>query len=239
MSSIKWHYSRPLSDTELHEISHQILSEDLPLDNNIDTDVEGSDNEENFETSLPNTFENSFKRSETDLTTSTEDESAEIADNRNTPKINILQNYAIVAGSCCSDKPDTSSCNVSNDRRLRSSVLESEQVEHEEEEERNNDIQDPANRIWKKKNVETILPNYYELEGLVEAFFAECETPTDVFRKVLGDVVEDITFQSNLYSVQKNKRLNLTENELLTFIGINFLMINFLTGNIIGMAVLT
>ncbi|KAK4872085.1 hypothetical protein RN001_016209 [Aquatica leii] len=42
MSSIKWHYSRPLSDTELHEIAHQILSEDLPLDNNIDTDVEGN-----------------------------------------------------------------------------------------------------------------------------------------------------------------------------------------------------
>nr|CAH7713910.1 unnamed protein product [Callosobruchus chinensis] len=36
--------------------------------------------------------------------------------------------------------------------------------------------------------------------------------------------MELITFQSNLYSVQKNKHLNLTEKELLKFIGINFFM---------------
>ncbi|KAJ8973289.1 hypothetical protein NQ317_019596 [Molorchus minor] len=37
-------------------------------------------------------------------------------------------------------------------------------------------------------------------------------------------LVEDICFQSNLYAVQKNKRLDLTEKELLAFIGINFFM---------------
>lgn len=48
MSNIKWYYKRLLSNEELNEIADQILLEDLPLDNNIDTDVEKSDNEEKF-----------------------------------------------------------------------------------------------------------------------------------------------------------------------------------------------
>lgn len=114
MSNIKWYYKRLLSNEELNEIAYQILLEDLPLDNNIDTDVEKSDNEENFETSLLNTFGKSFKKSETD-TKPTENGSTktEISDNNNNHPINILQNILIIPAtsqtttSSCKDEPNT------------------------------------------------------------------------------------------------------------------------------------
>lgn len=61
--------------------------------------------------------------------------------------------------------------------------------------------------------------------GVVQDNFAHCGTPTDVFLALLGeDMVEHITYQSNLYATQKNKSLNLKEHELLCTIGINFVM---------------
>lgn len=45
------------------------------------------------------------------------------------------------------------------------------------------------------------------------------------FLKVLGPtVISDIVYQSNLYATQRGKVLNLKDNELLAFLGINFFM---------------
>ncbi|KAJ8896410.1 hypothetical protein PR048_001754 [Dryococelus australis] len=41
---------------------------------------------------------------------------------------------------------------------------------------------------------------------------------------MIGDAVEDVTFQSRLYVTQNEKILNLKEGELLCFLGINFIM---------------
>ncbi|KAK9746369.1 hypothetical protein QE152_g6172 [Popillia japonica] len=84
--------------------------------------------------------------------------------------------------------------NLSNDRCLRPAVLESEQVECQEQQEENNKVPNSPKRIWRKKQVESVLSDYNEPEGPGETLFADCETPTDVFRKVLGDIVEQITF---------------------------------------------
>ncbi|XP_054280721.1 uncharacterized protein LOC128998555 [Macrosteles quadrilineatus] len=78
---------------------------------------------------------------------------------------------------------------------------------------------------WKKKDMPTTIPHYDESEGLMEGHFEQCKTPTDVFREFVDqELVSHITYQSNLFATQNGKTLNLKENELLVFIGINFLM---------------
>ena len=51
-----------------------------------------------------------------------------------------------------------------------------------------------------------------------------CQTATDVLLAVIEPILDNLIFQSNLYAIQKGKVLNLKEDELLTFFGINFLM---------------
>lgn len=79
-------------------------------------------------------------------------------------------------------------------------------------------------RKWKKKVVATNIPQYQYAEGVCAELFDDCETPTDVFVKVIDDIVEPILCQSNLYATQRNKKLNLRKEEFLTFIGLNFYM---------------
>ena len=43
-----------------------------------------------------------------------------------------------------------------------------------------------------------------------------------LFLKLINPIIENILDQSNFYATQKNKNLNLRENELLSFFGINF-----------------
>jgi hypothetical protein len=54
--------------------------------------------------------------------------------------------------------------------------------------------------------------------------FMDCPNPTDGFLKVCGPILIDICAQSNLYSTQQGKILNLQLEELYAFIGIHFLM---------------
>lgn len=76
----------------------------------------------------------------------------------------------------------------------------------------------------KKKNKTTVIPEYEQHEGPIDVIFYDCETATDIFLKLLGKSIDDIVYQTNLYATQQNKPLNLTKNELLSFIGINFMM---------------
>lgn len=45
-NKIKWVFKKPLNPQESEEIANRILSEDLPLDNNLLTDEEESDSED-------------------------------------------------------------------------------------------------------------------------------------------------------------------------------------------------
>lgn len=104
----------------------------------------------------------------------------------------------------------------------------------EETEERNEQTQDTnrgkkatveVNRKWKKKDIETVIPEYTVPEGPIEEHFSQCQTFSDYFLTVLGSsTLKDIVYQSNLYATQRHKNLNLKESELLAFIGINFFM---------------
>ncbi|KAJ8931061.1 hypothetical protein NQ314_016090 [Rhamnusium bicolor] len=72
---------------------------------------------------------------------------------------------------------------------------------------------------------ENDVPRNEKSKSPVEEHFLECTTATDYFLKVLGSTtIENIVYQSNLYATQRNKVLNLKENELLAFIGIHFFM---------------
>lgn len=80
------------------------------------------------------------------------------------------------------------------------------------------------NRKWKKRDLNTILPEYSAATGVVEDYFAHCATPTDVFLVLIEDIIDNIIYQSNHYATQKGKILNLKRVELLTFIGMIFFM---------------
>lgn len=80
-------------------------------------------------------------------------------------------------------------------------------------------------RKWNKTpSKETSVPDYSLDQGVVDGFFEGCESPTQVFVKLIEDMLGDIVFQSNLYATQNNKTLNLKIEELYSFIGINFFM---------------
>lgn len=65
-------------------------------------------------------------------------------------------------------------------------------------------------RKWSKKKKTTVIPEYEQHEGPIDAIFDDCETATDIFLKLLGKSIDDIIYQSNLYATQQNKPLNLT-----------------------------
>ncbi|KAG5900222.1 hypothetical protein JTB14_008104 [Gonioctena quinquepunctata] len=79
-------------------------------------------------------------------------------------------------------------------------------------------------RKW-KKNIKDRAPTpEYQRYSWEEVYFAECTTPSDVFVKLLGKAVQNITFQTNLYATQRNQRVIVTEKDILSFIGIIFFM---------------
>ncbi|CAK1582657.1 unnamed protein product [Parnassius mnemosyne] len=80
------------------------------------------------------------------------------------------------------------------------------------------------NRKWKKRDLETNISEYNANTEVVEEFFAHCTKPTDIFRVLIDDILDEIVYQSNHYATQKGKVLNLKKEELLSFIGINFYM---------------
>eukprot|EP00102_Acyrthosiphon_pisum_P027609 XP_016664819.1 PREDICTED: piggyBac transposable element-derived protein 3-like [Acyrthosiphon pisum] len=90
---------------------------------------------------------------------------------------------------------------------------------------------------WKKKMDHYVnVPDYNEFEGPIHGLFVNCLSPTDVFLKVCGSILENIYAQSNLYATQRGKTLNLKIEELKAFIGIHFVMgyIDYHLGKIIG-----
>jgi hypothetical protein len=68
------------------------------------------------------------------------------------------------------------------------------------------------------------MPDYSFLEGPIEEEFINCNLPTDVYLHLLGEVIDNVVYQSNLYATQRNKNLNLKREELPALIGINFML---------------
>lgn len=108
---------------------------------------------------------------------------------------------------------------------------ETESLETIENEESVNPVQQKTkkqlieiDRKWRKKNFETIIPEYDSEIGAAKDIFAACRTPTDVLLKFLDPILDNLLYQSNLYAVQRNKVLNVKKGELLAFIGINQFM---------------
>lgn len=50
------------------------------------------------------------------------------------------------------------------------------------------------NRKWKKRGVETYLPEYSANTGVVDEHFAECTTATDIFLVLISDVLDNIVY---------------------------------------------
>ncbi|KAG5899982.1 hypothetical protein JTB14_034551 [Gonioctena quinquepunctata] len=103
---------------------------------------------------------------------------------------------------------------------------EQENIEAEQEEESENEeetVQEPE-RKWKKNMKDRAPTPEYQRYSWEEVYFAECTTPSDVFVKLLGKAVQNIIFQTNLYATQRNQRVIVTEEDILSFIGINFFM---------------
>lgn len=80
------------------------------------------------------------------------------------------------------------------------------------------------NRKWKKRDLESCVPEYLANTGVAQELFSHCITPTDIFLVLISPTLDNIVYQSNLYATQKDKVLNLKKEELLAFIGMNFYM---------------
>ena len=60
------------------------------------------------------------------------------------------------------------------------------------------------NRKWKKKDLNTFLPEYILNIGVIEDYFADCSTPTDIFLVLIGDIIDNIVYQNNLYAERQS-----------------------------------
>lgn len=81
------------------------------------------------------------------------------------------------------------------------------------------------NPVWKRKtNIPTSRPEYHQPIGVNKTSFSNCNTPTDVFLVFIDSILEDIVYQTNLYGTQMGKNLNIKKENILAFIGINFVM---------------
>lgn len=138
-------------------------------------------------------------------------------DNNIQPDTTEREPMLIDAGEDDVQEPDT---NVTED--ISSGAVNIEGIPGSSNEQ--NDDMKTFDRRWKKRDLTINVPKYDNPEGPLCDEFLTCHSPTDYFKKVVGTALADVTYQSNLYATQKNKNLNLKEEELLAFLGINFFM---------------
>ncbi|CAI6353081.1 unnamed protein product [Macrosiphum euphorbiae] len=72
--------------------------------------------------------------------------------------------------------------------------------------------------------MDTVRPEYCRPEGVNMIEISRCNTPTDVFMVFIESILKDLVYQTNLYGTQKNKALRIQREDMLVFLGINFLM---------------
>lgn len=249
---IKWLYTKKvLSEQELEELANHILVEDLPLDNNLLTDEE-DDGDDLDDFPFDNDFVNSVvteankctsnSNSPPQLSSSTyvsgeiavQAEVEETAVQAEVEEATVLaevyseNNVSNHTQLPCSSKGTGDAPLESNKENKKGKegkkVLRSSKIAEVTPDKKEEEGGTEANRRWKKALIDEYMPNYNFPEGPDEAEFIGCSSATDVYLRVVGESIDDIVFQSNLYATQNNKTLNLTKEELLAFIGINFLM---------------
>lgn len=172
------------------------ILEEVPLDNNEDTDIE-SDDDLDFSPIFTNTF-----AGELDNQLIHEEVSKELDEELQEELEELLDDHEY-----SENMENIPGCSHWEPKRTGKRKAE-----------------DEPNRQWKLKDCGTKIPEYSLPEGPVEGMFENCIKATDFFLTFLEDIIENIVQQSNLYAVQKNKILDLKKGELLAFIGINFLM---------------
>jgi hypothetical protein len=219
MSVINWRNKRFLNDGELLEAAENACYEleNLPLDNDMVTEEEDSDDDEKTAYQIPHNDYNP------DLFTSdpvpgpssapsNDENGEEVGQNEQNKEKSKDDSDEDVTRSDKRKVPKNSNkskkdqkCKVSNkDQRSKTRLID---------------------RKWRKRSHDTAIPDYTLPEGPVEAHFHECITYTDYFLTMLGPAtIDDIVYQTNLYATQRNKNLNLKKEELLAFFGINFFM---------------
>lgn len=81
-----------------------------------------------------------------------------------------------------------------------------------------------VSRKFRRQNCVTNFPKFTRQKGVIEQYFSQKDSATDIFLTVLSsEVIENIIFQTNLYIVQKGKRIQpITKEELYAFLGIEF-----------------
>lgn len=211
------------------------LNEEFPLDTNIQTDEEISD-DENIDCESGNDFSLPYV-----------DEVAESMENNpfddylvvldtdvqsHLPTVETLEPVVINIPATPVPGPSTNSLppvkkikknllqtNKKNKNTSSDSITSSITTNADETEE---SYYEP-NRKWSKKNKTTDIPNYCLSTGPVDELF-HGETATSVFLELLDGFLDRLVFQTNLYGTQRDKILNIKRHEMLNFIGINFFM---------------
>lgn len=114
--------------------------------------------------------------------------------------------------------------NEQNEKNIETKTKKEKILKTKTKKDSKNDEQEEINRRWKKREVETKIPEYSEEAGPVTDIFENCQTANDFFDKFIEPIIDNIFFQTNLYAVQRNKVLNVNKEEFLAFFGINMLM---------------
>lgn len=225
---IRWLYTKPLSASELQDIADKILTEDLPLDNNLLTDEDESDSEDtnpdsnnDFADSIHITAENGCAYDNT--IEDPQPSCSTVSQHRPSPQVDASVSHEQVPYSLLDEN---SGKNLSTRKKQKILRPKNNSKEKEVDDEYGNEEMQTrtTNRKWKKAAAEELMPEFHYPEGPVETEFIDCKSVTDVYLRLLGESVDDIVFQSNLYATQRNHALNLSREELLAFIGINMLM---------------
>lgn len=76
---------------------------------------------------------------------------------------------------------------------------------------------------WKKITAKTLDPDYSLPDGLVDGKFTG-ETATSIFLEFIDGFIDQLIYQTNLYSIRIGRPLNVKRFEILNFTGIHFLM---------------
>ena len=123
------------------------------------------------------------------------------------------------------DNIDTRIITEQTDLPGPSGVGQNSSIDSEVSEDDNENIIPQTVRNFRKRDFSTTIPVFTSASGTVQQYFVGKNSAVDIFLTVLSDkVIENLVYQSNLYLVQKQKRMQpITEQELYGFFGLDFM----------------
>ncbi|KAL4127516.1 hypothetical protein QTP88_011683 [Uroleucon formosanum] len=201
------------------------LNEEIPLDNNEITDEEFSDDEDNitkgkdlFSVVDNNPSEENIVTNELEI--ENEDSFEFILDNTDINFSNIIEPVEPVVIAVPTSTQTVNLHDISGpSNNIKSSSSKKLKTLQKKKKEDTSQIR----RKWKKITVKTLDPDYSLPDGPVDGKFMG-ETATSIFLEFIDGFIDQLVYQTNLYSIQRGRPLNIKRFEILNFIGINFLM---------------